>query len=201
MTTRTFVFLAGFMAATAVVARAQAEQPPVPAAAPQPAPPGTPRPTSQPLLVPPAPEPRRSGQAVNVKVDVTITEQRGTAAPTKKTVTIVVADGMFGAIRSQSDVFEVANQMPLNIDAEPTVIPGGPDAGKVRLKINVQYDLPSPLETQPGSRPPRGTVMKTQLHDNLSLVLESGKPVIAAQSVDPVGDRRVTVEVTATVLR
>ena len=78
-----------------------------------------------------------------------------------------------------------------------------PDATNepARLRINVQYDLPSPFETQPGSNPPRGTVLKTQLHDNLSLVLESGKPVVAAQSVDPVGDRRVTVEVTATVLR
>lgn len=195
MTTRTFVLIVGLAAATTRAVHAQ-----------QPPPPATPQvaaPTTRPVAPPPspaAPEPRRGGQTLNVKVDVTVTEQRGTAAPTKKTVTIVVADGYFGAIRSQSDVFQVANQMPLNIDAEPMVLLGT-DNSRVRLKINVQYDLPSPIETQPGSNPPRGTVLKTQLHDNLTIVLDSGKPLIAAQSVDPVGDRRVTVEVTATVLR
>jgi hypothetical protein len=32
-------------------------------------------------------------------------------------------------------------------------------------------------------------------------VLESGKPIVAAQSADPVGDRQVTIEVKATILR
>lgn len=200
MTTRTFVLVAGLVAAPTVAAHAQDQ--PAPAVAPQRATPApraaTPTPTATPAVAPG--EGRRSGQAINVKVDVTITEQRGAAAPTKKTVTIVVADGMFGSIRSQSDVFQVANQMPLNIDASPSILLGT-DSGKVRLTVNVQYDLPSPFETQAGSNPPRGTVLKTQLHDSLVLVLESGKSVVAAQSVDPVGDRRVTVEVTATVLK
>jgi hypothetical protein len=33
------------------------------------------------------------------------------------------------------------------------------------------------------------------------LVLENGKPLVAAQSADPVGDRQVTVEVKATILK
>jgi len=53
----------------------------------------------------------------------------------------------------------------------------------------------------PAQQPPRGTVIKTALHDSVSLILESGKPMIAAQSADPIGDRQVTVEVKATVLR
>jgi hypothetical protein len=43
--------------------------------------------------------------------------------------------------------------------------------------------------------------MKTVMHDSVSLILESAKPMIAAQSADPIGDRQVTVEVKATVLR
>jgi hypothetical protein len=35
----------------------------------------------------------------------------------------------------------------------------------------------------------------------VTLILESGKPMVAAQSADPIGDRQVTVEVRATVLR
>ena len=33
------------------------------------------------------------------------------------------------------------------------------------------------------------------------MILESGKAMIAAQSADPVGDRQVTVEVKATILK
>ena len=34
--------------------------------------------------------------------------------------------------------------------------------------------------------------MKTAMHDSLSLILENGKPIVAAQSADPIGDRQVT---------
>ena len=47
----------------------------------------------------------------------------------------------------------------------------------------------------------RGTVTSTSLHDSVWLILENGKSLVAAQSADPVGDRQVTVEVKATVLR
>ena len=41
----------------------------------------------------------------------------------------------------------------------------------------------------------------SQLNERLSLVLESGKPMIVSQAADPVSDRKITVEVTATILR
>ena len=43
--------------------------------------------------------------------------------------------------------------------------------------------------------------MKTAMHDKATVIVESGKPTTAAQSADPIGDRQVTVEVKATVLR
>ena len=46
-----------------------------------------------------------------------------------------------------------------------------------------------------------GSLQKTSIQETLSLILESGKPVVAAQSADPVGDRQVTIEVKATILR
>ena len=33
------------------------------------------------------------------------------------------------------------------------------------------------------------------------MILESGKPLVVAQPADPVGDRQVTIEVRATILR
>ncbi len=158
------------------------------------------QPTPTPAARTPAPPtptaPRREGQPVNIKVEFTLSDQRGGAPAVKRTVTVVVADGRTGFIRSSSDVVGVAGGVVLNIDTAPELLADG----KIRLGCNLQYDWPPPLEQADRSLP-RGTVMKTVMHDSVSLILESGKPMVAAQSADPIGDRQVTVEVKATVLR
>jgi hypothetical protein len=217
MKTRALIFIAALVAATAGPLLAQ-----TPPAAPQPgaaprgrtapnAPqPGTaPRartavtPEAAPPLPPPPPAPgasRRTGQPINIKVEFTLIDQRSGGAPVKRTVSIVVADAHTGQIRSQSDVFGINGGVPLNIDTSPDLLPDG----KVRVGFNLQYDWPAPLDqtaSATGGNPPRGTVLKTAMHDSASLILESGKSMVAAQSADPIGDRQVTVEVKATVLR
>jgi hypothetical protein len=150
---------------------------------------------------------RREGQPINVKVDFTITDQRGGGAAIKRTLTVIVADGLNGQIRSQSEVVGVG-PIPLNIDVRPDLLADG----KLRLGFNLQYDWPAPVERVDTQKPPipadaelraapRGTVMKTTMHNSVALILESGKPMIASQSADPIGDRQVTVEVKATILR
>ncbi|HMB81546.1 MAG TPA: hypothetical protein VKI43_15815, partial [Vicinamibacterales bacterium] len=173
-----------------------------PAATPQPGqaprtatpPAAAPRTITPPAAAPAAaPErPRREGQPVNVKVDLILTDQRGGAPAIKRTVTVLAADGYTGSIRTQSQVTQVG-PVPLNVDASPTLLADG----KVRMAINLQYDWPAPIEA--GSA--RGTVTSTSLHDQLMFILENGKSMIVAQSADPVGDRQVTVEVKATILR
>jgi hypothetical protein len=39
------------------------------------------------------------------------------------------------------------------------------------------------------------------LNENITLILESGKPTIVSQAADPTSDRKITVEVTATILK
>lgn len=153
-----------------------------------------------PTPAPPATLIRREGQAVNVKVEFTLTDQRtGGAAPVKRTVSMVVADGRTGQIRSVSEVIGISGgNVPLNIDASPELLADG----KIRLGFNLQYDWPAPLEqSDRGGAPARGTVTKTAMHDSATLIVESGKSMVAAQSADPIGDRQVMVEVKATVLR
>ena len=167
-------------AATAAPGQAQRiEQPPTPTPA---------------ARTPAPPTPRREGQPVNIKIDFTITDQRGGAPAIKRSLTLLVADERTGSIRTQSAVIQVGN-VPLNVDASPTVL----SDGKIRLGFNLQYDWPAPLDG--GAASTRGTVVSTSLHDQMSVILESGKPLVAAQSADPIGDRQVTVEVKATVLR
>jgi len=206
MTARTFTLSLCVAALTAGTALAQGQ----PASAPQPpntvqpqpqppragsqrpAPPQQPAPAAVPAPGPPAP--RRQFQAVNTRVDLSITDQRGGSAPIKRTLSVVVADGMTGSVRSQSEVLAVGS-VPLNVDASPELLVDG----KIRLGLNVQYDWPAPIENARDA--PRGTVIKTALHDSLTLILDNDKPMIAAQSADPIGDRQVTVEVKATILR
>jgi hypothetical protein len=134
-------------------------------------------------------------QAINIKVEFTITDQRAGSAPIKRTLSVVVADGYTGLIRSMAETTDIVGGIPLNVDTSPELLADN----KIRLGFNLQYDSPAAVEPPPQGQ--RGNVRKTTMRDSLSLILESGKPMIAAQSADPIGDRQVTVEVKATILR
>ena len=163
-----------------------------------------PRTLPTPVVAPPAgaaPEPRaaaREGQPLNVKVELTITDQRGGNPIFKKTVTVVTADGMGGFIRSTAR-YQSIGDVPLNVDTQPRLL----SDGKIRVNVNLQYDLPAIVDSADTRSEERraGPLTKTSIHENLSLVLENGKSIVAAQSADPVGDRQVLIEVKATVLR
>ena len=188
MMTRTCVLMMGV--AALAIAPALAQQPPP---APTPAPPRSATPAAAPAAPAPGP-PRRTGQPINVRIDLSINDQRAGSAAIKRTLSMVVADGMGGSIRSQSDVMAVG-PVPLNVDVSPDLLADN----KIRLNLTLQYDWPAPIEA--GRDAPRGTVVKTALRDSVTLILDNGKPMIAAQSADPIGDRQVTVEVKATILR
>jgi hypothetical protein len=167
-------------------------------------PPATPAPGQSPRATTPAPAPavavvperapRRTGQPVNVKIDVTIADQREGAAALKKTVSVVTGDNMSGFIRTQA-AYTSAGEVWLNVDAEPEILTDG----KIRVRVNLQYDLPE--KAQPTEPAGYGRLVKTQIRENLALILENGKSIIAAQSADPAIDRQVTVEVKATILK
>lgn len=203
MTVRTFAF-AAFLACLSSAAAAQPgaqrarPAPPAPPAAPTP---GVPPLAIQPPGPPaaPAPPPRRDGQPVNVKVELTILDSRGGAAATRKTVSVVVADNMNGFIRSTSNYTLPGRveSVPLNVDVEPQIIADN----KLRLRLSVQYDLPNSLASAAGGGDGQGNLFTTQLRESLAIIVESGKSIVAAQSADPVGDRQVTIEVKATILR
>jgi hypothetical protein len=219
MTSRTLVLVSALIATSAITIaqspadsgqppqRPQRAQQPQSPQQPQPTPPaspapgqpsrGTPPPTvSQPP--PPAP-PRREGQPINVKVEVTITDQSGGTQTLKKTVTVVTGDQMSGFIRSTAFYDPPIGAVPLNVDIEPQLLTDN----RIRVRLNLQYNLPSSEGRAAGaagsaSIPPLRT---TGIQENLAMILDNGKPLVVAQSADPVGDRQVTIEVKATVLR
>ena len=132
----------------------------------------------------------------NVQIELTLTDQIGTATPEKKTVSMIVSSGNWGKIRSASNVVIVPAEGPivvdLNVDARPFVSVDGP----IQLELTLAYNPPG---AQPGERERR--VKPSNINQSQTVVLQSGKPLIVSQAADPVSDRKVIVEIKATVLK
>ena len=93
-------------------------------------------------------------------------------------------NGRNGQIRSSGTIRGI-----INVDAHPTEMPDG----RVMLSITLEY-LPESTSQEGGG--PLG-----MLNESLSVLLDNGTPTLITQSADPRTDRRVTVEVTATVMK
>jgi len=159
---------------------------------------------AEPAAVPKAaPEP--AGQPVNVKIEVSITDQTSEGTPARKLVTMIVGDRQRNIIRSSASVpvrMQPAPGAPaaynfrsvtINVDARPTIVAKEPN--KVLVSLGLEYFPKSAggrEEAEPGM---------ASLNEQLSLILESGKPTIVSQAADPTSDRKITVEVTATILK
>jgi hypothetical protein len=149
-------------------------------------------------------------KGVNVRIDATVIESHGEQVTGRKVLTITLVDGEMGSVRSTQQVpFQPKGSpafsyqsTPLNMDAKATLR----DDGRIRVFLTLEYrGGPTDAETSPGPAP--GTVVTTGgaldqgIRQTVTVVLESGKPLVVAQSADAVGDRRVALEVKATVLK
>lgn len=188
---RLVVFAVFALAATQTLA-----QTPAPAAPPKaPVPPAITA-APPPAPAPPAPPtPRKEGQPINIRVDTTISESGGNAPPIKKTVTAVAGDGFDASVRETASYTAPLASGPtpgptsLNVDATPTILANG----KIRVRVTLQYVA--------GQAQPSESKIRTDIRQTLVLNLENGKPLSISEASDPVSERRVTVEVTATILK
>lgn len=171
MLTRAILPLSVALALTA--SPAFARQPPGKPAAEQPPP-------------PPQARPEPAGQTINIRVELTITDQTGTAEALKKSVTILAADRARASVRN-----EVPNRGFINVDANPQALP----SGAIRMTLGLEY-----MPSVPGTGGEPQTTL-SRLNQHITVVLESGKPLVISQAADPTSDRKVTVQVTATVVR
>lgn len=133
-------------------------------------------------------EPAVLGQPVNIKLDLTITDHTGPGDPIRKTVTLVIADRASGSIRSSGSV-RGQGRVQINVDARPQIL----QSGSIRVMLGMEYN---PRLT--GNDNPTES---SSLNEQLGVVLQPGKPLIVSQAADPASDRKITVELTATLLR
>ena len=167
---------------------------------PKPPAPTTPEGKANPPVEQPARAPEPPALPINIKIDVSITDQTGTGQPAKKVVSMIASDRTNTNIRSSASVpvkgiggnFNYRN-VTINVDARPTILAKEPT--KVLVGFGLEY-MPKTAggveEIEPGM---------ASLSERLSLILESGKPMVVSQAADPMSDRKITVEVTATILK
>lgn len=183
-----------------------------PAAQKPPAPPPPPPATNvkpgadAPPAPPPAPAPDGRSRRVgpNVRIEVTFTEQRSDAQVQAKTVTVTTGDGHWGRVRTQAQSSGIGGT-PLNVDARPEV----QSDGRMVLALTLEYgdkrisqvEMPKPPDGVTVVGVPQRNITDVVMNQSVTVVLESGKPLVITQAADPVSDRKVTVEVKATVLR
>lgn len=129
-----------------------------------------------------------AGQPVNIKLDLTITDQNAADQPRTKTVTLVIADRATGSIRS-TGTMRMQGRVQINVDARPQLL----TSGAIRLNLSLEYN--------PQSLGAEAPAEWSALHEQIGVVLEPGKPLVISQAADPASDRRITVEIRATMLK
>jgi hypothetical protein len=210
-----------------VTAQDQATPPAAPQAASQA------RPTTAPPAPARAPEPAQEPRAerpparlafesdANVRIEVTITYQVGNGAPVKRSASFTAAEGDSTAslrVGNQIAVPSTTTYIPktdggssappapvpttsynyrsvgINIDARRIQVSGG----KAKLTLNVEFSAVDDKAADAAKPPSFPTFSQS-----FALILESGKPVVIAQSSDFVDnvERKQSVEVRATILR
>jgi hypothetical protein len=167
---------------------------------------------TQPAPTEPALPPRAPGLPIptaNVKLDLIITDTY-TGTPVKKTVSMLIMNGSNGMIRTANRLATGSN-VGLNVDAAATIYQGGLITVRVTFEYTPAQAPPilnpqnreqiDAIRAQQAERGLSPTSQPAELHESLSVVLQDGKPLLVSQSADPTTDRKVTVEVMATILK
>lgn len=129
---------------------------------------------------------------VNIRLDLTITTtdgKGGTVGPAK-VATLHVVDRDNGRIRMVAGNPALDSALAsgvLNVDAAPVIV----TRDRVRVTLSLEF-----------RSAPEGRVdTAVSVNERVVAALESGKPMVVAQTPDPASDRQVRVELKATILK
>jgi len=128
----------------------------------------------------------------NVRIEFMLTDQQTGAPTASKTVILTTSNRQWGRIRSQI-TSRLYGGAPLNVDARPTVTADG----RISVELTIEYAQGRNSEAEANS----DKIVQVSINESLTALLEDGKPLVVTQSADPISDRKVTVAVTATVVR
>jgi hypothetical protein len=129
----------------------------------------------------PSPPARSAAQLANIRIELTIVDQRSEAAGAPKTVTMLIEDRQSGRIRTGR------GNTSLNVDGHPEIL----REGRIRVNLSLEY---APQDSPDRAAPP-------PIQESVTALLEDGKALVVSQSADPSGDRKVRLEVKATIVK
>lgn len=215
---RVLIVLALLMAVLAVPARvlhaqASAAAKPASRATPVSEPPATAQAPAKPAAAPaaahaadtePEPDRRRNPESKHpVKLDVRISDQTGSAGPVVRTFTLVAATQRRSSFRSMVTLRGVVKnpaeagpppdqeQLPYYGDVTVQFV----DSTRLEVSLVLNYrSLSEPLNDG-------NTVRGATVTETLWTIVQDGKPQVVFQAADPVLQRNISVELTATILR
>lgn len=135
---------------------------------------------------------------VNIRLEITITDTFGGVSQ-KKSVAMTMLSGASGMIRTSNSLG--GTRVSLNVDGMATAYP----SGQIPVRLTVSYQ-PLPLNSsQPAGRDfdvlAHLKTTPAALEESITVVLTDGKPLVLTESADPVSDRKVTLQATATILK
>ena len=129
-----------------------------------------------------APATTRPGpQLANVRIELTIVDQRGDITAAPKAITMVVEDRQNARIRTGR-----ANAT-LNLDARSEIL----REGRIRVMLTLEYT--------PQDGPDRASPLPIQ--ESITALVDDGKALTVSLSADPSSDRKVRLDVKATIVK
>jgi hypothetical protein len=153
----------------------------------------------------------RDAQATNVRLDITINDQSAGGPPVRKLISMLIADQGAGRVRSQGNLTQEfvapglttpdgkplvqirpVMEVTLNVDAQIDMLAND----RIRAGITLEYS-PGSADPLPAGSP----VTRSPLNQSVTVILQNGKSLMITQAADPLSDRKITVEVLATILR
>ena len=167
----------------------------IPAPAQAPAAPQAPEAPAAPAVPAPPSPPRRiddsaGGQAVNIRLDVSVIDQKEGRVAEPKTLMVILADRSMGQTRAAYE------DRSISVDARPTITDG-----LIRANVTVKSSEPPRMMPVPGPEGFKGSDPTVNWTNSFNLLLQTGKPIIALETSDAVTKRKMSIEVKATILK
>jgi hypothetical protein len=154
-------------------------QQPAPAAPSAPKSPQAPAAPATPAPPAPAVDPEQGGQPINIRLDVSISDQGSTGGAQPKTLMVMLADRATARTRG---AFE---DRSVSVDARPRLVDG-----RIRLSLTIESR---------GHAPGKNPDPTLFWQNSFALLLDNGKPMIALETVDDVTKKKLSIEVKATI--
>jgi hypothetical protein len=150
---------------------------------------------SSPIDIMPRDPRELQNMVTNVRFELTITDQRSEGPAVTKTVTATVADQGTARIRTSGSVRTPMGfrDVILNVDATARLVYVN-NVPRVRATLTIEYrPVAAESDTERSTTP--------TINESLTVALEDGKPLLISQTADPSTERKVKVEVKATIIR